>query len=662
MAEFEMNGRRYRELPDGNVQDIGPAGGGGRIIPKSATTQRKEGADADKAVVDAQTGAATLPYAAPKIVADINSANASTAATNEKLLDALINRERGGVGEEMRAKALDAFNAAPTLERVANEIEAAYRSGVGQTSGIAGVKDFFPTGENRQFGLIGGRMRGQLKQALGFTGGEGNTAGELTINYGPYIPDSWDTNEEVERKLASVRALAKEARKKAISYLGGIPDAAGRVTPLPRDMRPEQEQALFAGVPLEQAMANPDLPVSGMGAVSGVTSRGGFVPVESLRGIENEVIGMVRNGVPAEQIYSFLSQRYAETAPEHGGRLRAAPELQGFIADVIERHRAEPGRPIGELGSGWERLGGYEAPDEESSILGSLGETDLGAGIMAAANGVTGGNLANLAGGDARDVLGAARDQSPKSSFAGDIFGSGLAMYGLNSAGLPLLSRGAGIGGDMLYGATRGASETQGGIGEKAAGGLLGLGLGAVGNLGGQYLLAPTIRTAANSRPGRAIADALANTGTAVGNAYRGVRGNAPVPYEGAGIPIAPSVAEQVVGRAVGNNSDPVAAALAAGRDIDMPVTLADTTPQLRQLAGAAYRRSDLDTQAQIERALTDRNMGQITRLENQIENSFGPVANTNRIRDDLTEQARTAAGPLYQAFRAEPARTSPQL
>jgi hypothetical protein len=48
--------------------------------------------------------------------------------------------------------------------------------------------------------------------------------------------------------------------------------------------------------------------------------------------------------------------------------------------------------------------------------------------------------------------------------------------------------------------------------------------------------------------------------------------------------------------------------------------------------------------------------------LESQIESSFGPVANTNRIRDDLSEQARTAAGPLYSAFRGEPARTSPEL
>src|SRR3546814_16346524 len=99
---------------------------------------------------------------------------------------------------------------------------------------------FLPSGENRAFGLIGGRMRGQLKQALGFTGGEGNTASELTINYGPYIPDSWDTKEEVERKIKSVRYLAREARTKAISYLGGIPAPPGRVQTGSRPLREKE--------------------------------------------------------------------------------------------------------------------------------------------------------------------------------------------------------------------------------------------------------------------------------------------------------------------------------------------------------------------------------------------------------------------------------------
>src|SRR3546814_627476 len=134
--------------------------------------------------------AGVAPYAAPTAAANLTGTNLDNAITTDKLADAVTAAERGRVGDETRNKALDAYNAAPVLEQVADEIEKAYRAGVGRTSGIAGIKDFLPTGENRAFGLIGGRMRGQLKQALGFTGGEGNTASELTINYGPYIPDS----------------------------------------------------------------------------------------------------------------------------------------------------------------------------------------------------------------------------------------------------------------------------------------------------------------------------------------------------------------------------------------------------------------------------------------------------------------------------------------
>src|SRR3546814_19789146 len=72
MAEFEMNGRRYRELPDGRVQDIGPAGGQGTYIPPSARTERKKDAKADKAAADAAAAAGAAPYAGPTAAANLN--------------------------------------------------------------------------------------------------------------------------------------------------------------------------------------------------------------------------------------------------------------------------------------------------------------------------------------------------------------------------------------------------------------------------------------------------------------------------------------------------------------------------------------------------------------------------------------------------------------
>lgn len=151
---------------------------------------------------------------------------------------------------------------------------------------------------------------------------------------------------------------------------------------------------------------------------------------------------------------------------------------------------ALPHRPVNELATGWERLGGFEAPDEGWTLGGAVAESPLGAGIMSAANAVTAGNLGNLAGSDASAVLNASREENPWSSFAGDIAGSGLAMGtlagGATRLGLTGLTRAGGIGGDMLYGATRGASETEGGIGDRAAGGMFGLAAAGGGNLLGR--------------------------------------------------------------------------------------------------------------------------------------------------------------------------------
>src|SRR3546814_9246214 len=64
-----------------------------------------------------------------------------------------------------------------------------------------------------------------------------------------------------------------------------------------------------------------------------------------------------------------------------------------------------------------------------------------------------------------------------------------------------------------------------------------GAGAGLFGNLGGQYAVAPLVRAAGNTSVGRSVADLLANAGTGAGNAVRGVRGQAPIPYEGSSVP-----------------------------------------------------------------------------------------------------------------------------
>src|SRR3546814_16300337 len=141
MDDVEMNGRRYRELPDGRVQDIGPAGGQGTYIPPSARTERKKDAEADKAAADAAAAAGAAPYAAPTAAANLTGTNLDNAITTEKLADAVTAAERGRVGADTRNKALHASTASPVLDQVASEIDKDYRARCGRPTGITDLNE-----------------------------------------------------------------------------------------------------------------------------------------------------------------------------------------------------------------------------------------------------------------------------------------------------------------------------------------------------------------------------------------------------------------------------------------------------------------------------------------------------------------------------------------
>ena len=648
MAEFTYNGIRYRELPNGQAEVIGTVASG-TYIPPSSTSRRTKEAGADKAEIDAQQGAATLPYAAPQAAANVGKTQVDTAVTQEQLDKAITARERGQVEETTRTKALDAFNAAPDLEKLADDIQAAFDSGVGKTSGVAGALDFLPTGENREFGLIGGRARGTFKQALGFTGGEGNTAGELTINYGPYIPNQYDTNEEVKRKIASIRELAYTARKKAISYLGGVPDAAGRVSPLPRNMSPEQLDSLYKGAPVQidekgqmvlpsASLGRPDSGIQASGVQDAAS--GGMTRVPEFRGMADDVIRKVQEGASADEIIGYMAARAraANYPPPSDGQVQ-------FIRDVVSGRERNPNAPARSLGSNWGMLEMVENPDVGGSLTGKIADSTFGAGAISAANAVTAGNLGNIAGDNAGGVINAIREERPVPSFIGDVVGSGIGMAGANRfaslvpGGAALTGMG-GLGSDALYGGTRGYSEGDGdwryallGAGAAAAGNRAGAGL-----FGGDRVPRP-IEKALDTSPLRRIAETL-----------------------GGEIPPRPSAAKRLIASDVGDRGGEIAAMLSEGKDLGAPLTPADTLPQLRARAGAAFRNAGPEARNAVTDFQQRRQLGQGDRALSQIEQSFGPTANPNRVAESLMQEARASASPLYASAYAAPGRMTPEL
>lgn len=656
MAGIEINGRLYKELPDGKLQDIGPATGGGTYIPPSPTTQRTKEAGADKAEIDVATGSASLPYVAPAAAANLENAQLTNQQLQEKLLRERMEREEM---ERAQGRAVTAREAAVT------ELESAVLAA--QKAKELSQKGWFATGFGAKLASgLGGSDAANVKGLLDTI--SGNTAFDRLQRMRDASPTGG--------ALGGVSAPELDMLKSTVASLGQdqsdekFQESMDRVIEVYgaqlNKIAPEKAAKLGIATSDGGAVGGGGVAPTGFGSGAGVTSKGGFQAVPELKGTSQEVINLIASGADTDGVMRYLEQRYAGVKPDGLGGLRAPEELRPFIADIVNRHRQNPREPVAGLAEGWQKLEGYEQPEADGGFLGSVGDgtsflggvgQDAAAGVMSAGNAFIGGNMANLAGNGAGDVIGAMRQNSPLSSFAGDMTGSALAMSTLGGAanrlGVTGLTRAGGIGGDALYGGTRGFSETEGDLGDKAIGGAFGLLAAGGGNAVGQYGLAPALRGLGQTRVGGAAADLVANTPTAVRNAYRGVRGEAATPYQGAGIPESLSPARQIIGRNLPEDTDPIARLLAEGRDLNMPLSLADTTPQLRSLGGAAFRNSGQEARDAVTGFQQGRMLGQGDRAVEQIESAFGPIGNPNRAVDDLTAQARENAGPLYDAAYA---------
>lgn len=131
----------------------------------------------------------------------------------------------------VRRDAIDQFKNASSLERIAADLMEKYKVGPGATTGIAAIQDYLPLAKNQVLDQTANQARGYVKSALGFTGGEGNTIGEIALNYGPYLPEASDKDAVIVQKIEALRNLAADARAKATTVLGGTPDANGQIVP-----------------------------------------------------------------------------------------------------------------------------------------------------------------------------------------------------------------------------------------------------------------------------------------------------------------------------------------------------------------------------------------------------------------------------------------------
>ena len=130
---------------------------------------------------------------------------------------------------------IETFRGAEEAEQRLNRLREIYAEGPGGTTGLRGLYDWLPnrlTPSNQNFDKAGGRFRSDMKQATGTTGGENNTLAEMRFNLGKYIPESGEFDSVNRDTFAAMQGIIENAKRTAITSLGGIPDANGRVTAL----------------------------------------------------------------------------------------------------------------------------------------------------------------------------------------------------------------------------------------------------------------------------------------------------------------------------------------------------------------------------------------------------------------------------------------------
>lgn len=274
-------------------------------------------------------------------------------------------------------------------------------------------------------------------------------------------------------------------------------------------------------------------------------------------------------------------------------------------------------------GQGPEVVGPLPASSRELSggeqFLNDLVTSNIGTGTAAFANAATAGLPAALAG---RERMQALQDINPEAAFVGDLAGGTLGALGTGAA-LGAVGRGSALlanpaVADTLYGTTYGALSAD----DPLLGAVIGAGSSIVGDQLGRQV-------------GRGVA-ALRSPADPLSRGQRA---------------IASSVGDV----------DEVAAQLAQAESLGVPMTLADASPELGSLAGSAVRFSP-QTEALARQTMSQRNAGQLDRLSMAVERDLGPVQNIPQRSEDLLQQARAQAAPLYEQAYAAPGASSVKL
>jgi len=321
---------------------------------------------------------------------------------------------------------------------------------------------------------------------------------------------------------------------------------------------------------------------------------------------------------------------------QQNGRNINATDFNRYITGLYARYGARPGPGLDEyaaqtanaLQRGGQINSNIPAQTVPLSGLNRLRNdvvnNPVGAGVVGFGDALGMGAVSALAGDDVR-ALGNASTGNTLGMMAGQIAGSvagtrGLGMMGRASIGraAPSLLGGGGraqfardLGTDAVYSGVYGTAQGQDPLASVA--------LGVGGSLAGRGL----------GRFGAAVA------------------GRDPL-----------NAGQRAVLNALPNDATD---ALSQAQSMGLPMSLADVSPEIASLTGAAIRRNPT-VAGQARDTLTRRNLGQIDRFRTAVSDNLGPLDNVPQRADDITARARAQAGPLYDQAYATPVPASPEL
>lgn len=539
--------------------------------------------------------------------------------------------ERGTV-EQQRAGGF--LRRAINAERNFGNVRIEPRSSVGQSiyERIPNLTNEFWNSEDRQ--LVDQAEREFVMAILRYDSGAAIPDPEIFRAADTYFPRPGNTPAVIRQK--------EESRRAAIEGLIGASGPVGSRLAVELDWNPDQEgnrdQEGADSNPLSVGPGNNQTPWNGGGA-------GGPGPLQNAEGEAYSTPQDMAVAAAMQDVYNRGGsvQDMIRVARENNYPidLQQTTEWQRAVdyRDSQGEYEGQPGgfSRVATPMSGRRGLISQTWGDVASSPLGAAGIAMADQWAMGGLDEITGGINSAIRGSDydseatyANMGKQAVAEENPWSSLGGSLagglsqgFGAARALPKLAGALTATPGRIAATGAG--YGAVNGALEAND---NRAVGAGIGGLTGGLGGLFGSYVAAPVTDAAA-----RNVTDWLSSRA-----------GRELLPR--------PTVADRTL-RLDEQAMEAARARLAQASELNVPMSLADTSPEMRALAGSVSRRST-DARALAENTFEQRGRDQADRARSLVNDQLAPITDIAARGQQWKDAANTEAGPLYAQMRSQ--------